>query len=220
MKPALPLAARLLPALLAFSLLPTLSATSIWINEFHYDNSGTDLDEFVEIAGTAGANLSGYSVLLYNGNGGASYGSIALSGTLPNQSNGFGALAFYKSSIQNGSPGGDGLALIDSSNAVLQFLSYEGSFAASGGAASGRTSEDIGVFESSSTPVGHSLQLVGHGSTYGAFTWTGPVNSSPGELNAKQTFEPVPDSGSALSLGAISLVGLVAFRRLQKRSAR
>lgn len=35
MKPALPLAARLLPALLAFSLLPTLSATSFWINEFH-----------------------------------------------------------------------------------------------------------------------------------------------------------------------------------------
>eukprot|EP01083_Nonionella_stella_P034213 93680_1 len=30
----------------------------VWINELHYDNAGTDIDEFVEIAGIAGTDLS------------------------------------------------------------------------------------------------------------------------------------------------------------------
>ena len=42
----------------------------IWINEIHYDNNGADVNEFVEVAGTAGLNLSDYQIILYNGNGG------------------------------------------------------------------------------------------------------------------------------------------------------
>ena len=33
-----------------------LSSTDPWINEFHYDNTGTDIDEGVEIAGAAGTD--------------------------------------------------------------------------------------------------------------------------------------------------------------------
>ena len=51
------------------------SSTSVWINEFHYDNAGGDVAEGVEIAGEAGTDLSGYSIVLYNGSSssGASY---------------------------------------------------------------------------------------------------------------------------------------------------
>ena len=46
---------------------------TVFINEIHYDNSGTDVNEFIEIAGPAGTNLAEYSIVLYNGSGGAVY---------------------------------------------------------------------------------------------------------------------------------------------------
>jgi hypothetical protein len=78
--------------------------------------------------------------------------------------------------------------LVDSSNQVIQFLSYEGSFTAVGGPADGITSTDIGVAEGSDTPVGDSLQLSGTGSTYADFTWTGPEPSTLGANNTNQIF--------------------------------
>ncbi|PQO38019.1 hypothetical protein C5Y97_07990 [Blastopirellula marina] len=166
---------------------------SVFINEFHYDNVSTDTGEFVEVAGPAGTDLTGWSIELYNGNGGASYGTIALSGVIDDEGNGGGALAFDDFSnvqfgaIQNGSP--DGIALIDNLGNVVQFLSYEGSMTAVGGPADGAASEDVGVEEASNTPVGESLQLIGMGSQYSDFTWTGPTTASPGSLNSGQTFQ-------------------------------
>ncbi len=52
--------------------------------------------------------------------------------------------------------------------------------------ANGLTSDDIGVSETGSTPVGHSLQLEGSGSEYDDFFWVAPSGSSFGELNAGQ----------------------------------
>ncbi len=63
--------------------------------------------------------------------------------------------------IQNGSP--DGVALVMPDDTVVQFLSYEGTFVAAGGAADELTSTDIGVAESNSTPPGNLLQLSGAG---------------------------------------------------------
>jgi len=37
-----------------------------WINEFHYADSGADAGEFVEIAGIAGTDLTGWTIVLYN----------------------------------------------------------------------------------------------------------------------------------------------------------
>ena len=109
----------------------------VFINEFHYDNEGTDTGEFVEVAGPAGTSLSGWSIVLYNGNGGAPYDTIDLSGAIPDQDHGFGTLHFEATGLQNGSP--DGLALVNPSNGVEQFLSYEGSLGAVGGPADGMT---------------------------------------------------------------------------------
>ena len=159
----------------------------VFINEIHYDNAGTDTGEFVEIAGPAGTDLTGWSVVLYNGNGGATYDTITLAGVLPDQSFGGGTLSFPRAGIQNGAP--DGMALVDPLNTVVLFLSYEGTFTAVGGPADGMVSVDIGVSEGSATPIGDSLQLVDvptRGSVYSDFTWVGPTAESPGLVNVGQ----------------------------------
>ena len=163
-----------------------VTTTNVWINEIHYDNAGGDVLEGAEIAGPAGTDLTGFTIVLYNGSGGVTYLPLTtLSGTIPNQQNGFGTLNFLIPGIQNGPP--DGLALVSPGGVVIQFLSYEGVFAATNGPASGMTSIDIGVSEAG-TEVSASLQLNGTGSTYAQFTWTGPVAASPGAINVGQTF--------------------------------
>ncbi|MDW3194764.1 MAG: T9SS type A sorting domain-containing protein [Cytophagales bacterium] len=167
-------------------------ATGIaFINEIHYDNSSTDVNEGVEIAGTAGLDLTGWTIQPYNGNGGAPYSATNLSGTIPDQQAGFGTILFAISGLQNGAP--DGIALINGEGAVVEFLSYEGSFTAVGGAADGTTSTDIGVAETSSTPAGFSLQLTGTGSVSADFTWAAAATSTYDAINNGQTFvSPVP----------------------------
>ncbi len=158
----------------------------IFINEFHYDNVGTDVNEGIEVAGTAGLDLAGYSLVLYNGNGGITYGTLNLSGVLPNQDNGFGAIFFAVPNLQNGAP--DGFALVNPDQEVIQFLSYEGSFVAVGGPADGLTSEDVGVTQGSSTPVGTSLQLQGTGNKYEDFTWSESISNTYNQVNTGQSF--------------------------------
>ncbi len=171
---------------------PTVAAsgTPVFINEVHYDNTGADVGEAVEVAGTAGTDLSGWSLVLYNGKGGAPYNTVALSGVIQDQQDGFGTLfvSLPANGLQNGSP--DGIALVNASSTVVQFLSYEGSFNAVGGPADGMTSTDIGVDEPYNTPVGNSLQLAGTGSVYEDFVWDSPAPNTFGAVNTGQTFVP------------------------------
>ena len=53
-----------------------------------YDNIGGDTGEFVEIAGPASTNLTGWNLVLYNGSTGAVYNTVALSGTITDQQGG------------------------------------------------------------------------------------------------------------------------------------
>ncbi|MDZ7291332.1 MAG: Ig-like domain-containing protein [candidate division KSB1 bacterium] len=181
-----------LPVLALLSLLFSLSVASaqtpVFINEIHYDNTGTDAGEAIEIAGPAGTDLTGWSIVLYNGNGGAVYDTDVLSGTIPNLCNGFGVIVlnYPTNGIQNGSP--DGIALVNPSNTVIQFLSYEGSFTAVGGPANGMVSTDIGVSEAGTDPLGLSLQLSGTGQFYEDFTWKTPAASTFGACNTGQNF--------------------------------
>ena len=157
-----------------------------WINEFHYDNDGADKNEFVEVAGPAGTDLGGWNVYGYNGADGTVYDSVPLAGVIADMQDGYGVLAFAMVGMQNGSP--DGLALVDGSGAVVQFLSYEGSFTATGGPASGLTSEDIGIYEPETSVRRTSLQLAGTGAAYADFHWEGPLGKTDGAINANQTF--------------------------------
>ncbi|MEL6527380.1 MAG: hypothetical protein AAFQ07_16890 [Chloroflexota bacterium] len=119
--------------------------SAVFINEFHYDNDSTDTGEFVEVAGIAGTDLTQWSVVFYNGSNGTVYRTETLSGILTDAGNGVGftVIDLPSNGIQNGAP--DGIALVDPNNGVVQFLSYEGSFTAVGGAADGLQSTDVGV---------------------------------------------------------------------------
>ena len=161
----------------------------MWINELHYDNDLGDVDEGVEVAGTAGLDLSGYSLVAYNGSNGQAYSTTNLSGTVPSQQNGFGTVWFPIAGLQNGSP--DGVALIDPSAGVVQFLSYEGTFVASEGPANGVMSQDIGVSEEDEPAFnGTSLQLQGTGSAYADFTWAAMIATTHGAPNTGQQLSP------------------------------
>jgi len=170
---------------------PPQGPAEVFVNEVHYDNSGGDVGEAVEIAGPAGTDLAGWSLALYNGNGGGVYNTIALSGTIPDQDDGFGTLSFATTGIQNGP---DGFALVKPDGSVVQFLSYEGSFTATNGPAAGQTSEDIGVSEVG-VPEGTSLQLGGRGFVYDDFTWQTSQTDTFDAVNTGQDFRPANPNG-------------------------
>ena len=175
-------------AIILACLLACAQAQSVFVNELHYDDSGIDANEGVEIAGPAGTNLSTFKLIFYNGATGMSYGELPLGGTIQAQNgSAFGTAFFPRAGIQNGSP--DGIALIDIvANSVVQFLSYEGSFRAIGGDADGDFSTDIGVAESGSSSDGESLQLSGSGAVYSDFAWQSASAASPGAINSGQDF--------------------------------
>ena len=78
-------------------------AANVFINEFHYDNASTDVGEFIEIAGLAGTDLSGWKLVLYNGDGGKSYATLNLSGVIVDAGKGFGFVSVARAGIQNDS---------------------------------------------------------------------------------------------------------------------
>lgn len=161
--------------------------STVFINEFHYDNNGSDNGEFVEIANSSGTNLTGWSIVLYSGVNASNatvYGTFALSGSAE-----FTTINFPADGIQNGPR--DGIALVNSDGVTVQLLSYEGVFTAGEGPANGLTSTDIGVSENGSTAVGHSLQLTGTGTVYGDFAWTSAAAATSGADNNAQTLDPV-----------------------------
>ncbi len=183
------LTALLVVLVVVLGVIPQASAqTSVFINEIHYDNASTDTGEAIEVAGPAGTDLAGWSIVLYNGANGLVYDTDALSGVIPNQQDGFGTVVvtYPTNGVQNGAP--DGLALVNASNTVTQFISYEGTLTAVDGPAAGMTSTDIGVSQSGSGAVGNSLQLAGSGTVYEDFAWQAEATNTFGAVNTGQTF--------------------------------
>ncbi|MDQ8755239.1 Calx-beta domain-containing protein [Sphingosinicella sp. LHD-64] len=171
---------------------PPTPGGGVFINEIHYDNAGTDAGEAIEIAASAGTDLAGWTIVLYNGSNdpgaAVSYNTRALSGIVPDQDDGYGTISFSypANGIQNGAF--DGFALVDPEGNVVQFLSIEGTITAANGPAAGLTSQDIGVSQGGSDPIGSSLQLVGTGASYEDFTWIASNDDSFGGVNAGQDF--------------------------------
>ena len=195
------------------------SAASVWVNEFHYDNDGADVGEFIEIVVDTNVHtLSDLTVSLYNGSDDELYGfgsdtfNVSTDFTM-GDSIGGGLVIYYKfitSSIQNGSP--DGIAVSSSAGggSLLNFISYEGVVGPAGdGPAVGATSTDIGVSETSSTPIGSSLGLTGIGAMGdddgGDFTWSVISDDTPGSLNIGQTI-PEPTGFVLVGLGGLALI--------------
>lgn len=193
----------------------------LWINEFHYDNVGGDVNEFVELVVTSDVmnNRDDYLLSFYNGSDSEVYKTISLdsSNFMSNAENNVKDYSFLYaeiSGIQNGAP--DGLCLSDTDSNIYQFISYEGGLTASGGPADGMISTDIGVSESSSTDSSFSMQLVGNGWNYASFSWDKPKKNTMGKVNTGQTFTAVPEPSSAFCL----LMALVLFANLRKKPCR
>ena len=162
----------------ASPLLAASAVPAVRISEFHYDNSGTDSGEAVEVQGPAGTSLAGWSIVLYNGSGGAPYTTTPLSATIPATCGAEGVVVttYPSNGIQNGSP--DGIALVDASGSVVEFLSYEGVFTAVGGPANGMTSTDVGATQSGSTS-GDAIQRTAAGTWARLASTLGACNGGP-----------------------------------------
>jgi uncharacterized protein len=159
-----------------------------FLAELHYDNSGTDTGEFVEVQVPHGTTTEGWAVVLYNGADRTLYSTR----TLPAVTAGADApavavLDYPSNGIQNGAP--DGVALLDAAGAVVEFLSYEGAFVAANGPAAGRTSTDIGVSETGTGPAGESLSRR-YDPASDTVVWQGPSASTRGAVNPPLTEEP------------------------------
>lgn len=146
---------------------PAGATEHIFFSEIHYDDVDADEGEAIEVTAPAGMDMTGWSIVLYNGSATqrSPYDVATLVGVVPAG----GAFTVGFGQIQNGAP--DGFALVDPSDTVIEFLSYEGTFEAATGPAAGMTSVDIGVAETNSTPEGESLQKVGE-------SWVGPQPSN------------------------------------------
>ena len=184
---------------------------AVYLSEIHYDNVGTDADEKIEVTGPAGTDVTGWQIVLYNGNGGASYDTQTLTGTIPATcgANGVLVVSYPVNGIQNGSP--DGVALVNAGGQVVEFLSYEGTFAATNGPALGTTSVDIGVAEAGTESAGQSLQRASDGS------WSGPKTNTFGACNGGTTQPPVVASvkiapaSASIAVGATQQFTATAF---------
>jgi hypothetical protein len=191
------------------------NASTVFINEFHYDNTGSDINEGVEIIGIAGTNLSNWSLQSYNGGSGTVYKTTSLDGSLSNQQNGYGVLSFAVSGLQNGPA--DALALVNNNNQLIEFISYEGTVLAQDGVAAGQTSVNVGVAQATNTDIGLSIQRIGAGSINSEFSWT-LDNASFGSVNTGQILSaavPLP----APALLFLSALTTLCFPRIKLKSS-
>lgn len=185
----------------------------VFVNEFHYDNTGTDTGEFIEVVAGPGftGGLSDIDVLLYNGGNGTVYDTLGLGTrfTLANTTNGFRVFVadLPSNGIQNGP---DGIAVVNKTTGqVLHFLSYGGTFTATAGLATGVASTNTGVSQNGEPISQSALGLVGSGGTRGDFTWSkiaGPY--SKGQPNAGQLFAvpTLPPQGIAIDDLAVTFL--------------
>ena len=164
-----------------------------FINEIHYfGDSGQD---YIEVAGPAGMELSGWQLRFFGPNGNQ-YRQVGLAGEIiPDQDNGYGTI-LKMVAISDSLPGSVAL-YFQWENRLVEFLSWGGEITVVNPTMlAGAVSQNIGYTEEFSNP-GESLQRVGTGVTGDAFSWTAPTLQSPGSPNSGQAFvEPPPPAFS------------------------
>ena len=173
---------------LCAALSPLGARAEVFINEIHYDDSTSsgDTGERIEIVATAGETLSSYRIYLYNGSSPSAAvtydNDLVPAGSLVScgASVRIATVSYPSNGIQNGP--NDGIALVNPSGQVVQFISYEGVIKASNGPAAGRTSVNLPVSESGSDPAGRSLRLAGTGTSYANFSWQAAATASFGRV--------------------------------------
>jgi len=186
-------------------------AQNIWVNEFHYDNAGTDQNEFIEVVLEDPSNyaLSDFTISLYSGTTLATYSSKTLNNFTPGSSYGNMTIYYFMYPVDGIQNNTSGIA-IDYRGSLVSFISYEGSFTAAIGTASGVASRDVGVQESATTPTGYSLQLAGSGNQYDELFWVNPSVATPGQINQQQTLTALPTITTTAPINGYDF-GLIMF---------
>lgn len=177
---------------------------AVRISEFHYDNTGADVGEAIEISGPAGTDLTGWSVVRFNGS--VPSAAVSYGGALATASDAVSAVPFPSGTLipatcadrgvivvryapdglQNGTA--DGFGLVNAAGVVIELLSYEGvlTVGATQTVGGGLTSIDVGQSEVGTTPVGSSIQRTSTG------TWNAPAVATFGACNDNGPGAPVP----------------------------
>jgi hypothetical protein len=220
--------------LLTFLCASGVRADHVWINEFHYDNTGADTGEFVEIAVRSDMlfNPAFLTLTLYNGATGTPYGSAfamndpAFTSSGPFSITGSSAtISLFTIFIPGLIDGSGGFSIHVNQGPMagflVQFLSYGGAFMGTSGPANGAISSDVGVTENDTTPAGASLGLTGTGFRASEFAWANNADDTPGGPNNGQTFViPEPSTYALLSAGALLLQRSPPVRLAKKRKRR
>lgn len=130
------------------------SQSKPFISEINY----SETDSGIEITGTSGTNLEGWSLIFYKGTSKKMYDSFELYGTITGE----GKAWYTISGINNGHPKGAAIALLDINDEVIEFLSYGGAFVPKDGPLKGIESTDIGI-DISTLEENESLQKTNSG---------------------------------------------------------
>ena len=212
--------------MVGFSSATPLPTPAVWINEVGVNDPGNDDEEFIELCGIAGTDITGWKIILYNGYGNhTNYDEHIIGSTLPGSSftfvlpddqDGFG---FYVLETADSSvPNSDEIAGFDdiqnSENAAVR-LSTSGNvsqvhlFAYDCQSAKTYFPD---LIPNDLTPLAdnagqsNSLSYVGTGLEQPDFIWD-VITHTPGELNGNQV---LPEPG--LLIAGIAFI-LLSFRR-------
>ena len=151
-----------------------------WINEIHYDNAGTDRNEFVEVVveNPEQHYLGDLVLYMYNGYDGVQYCLDSVDEFDPgDRVADFQFYTWFQRGIQNDT---EGMILVFR-DTLIDILAYEGTFTGNNEPAEGLIFPDIGMNESGNGPDTCSIYLSGMPGS----TWTyGPA--TPGCLNTGQ----------------------------------
>lgn len=158
-----------------------------WINEIHYDNIGTDVNEFVEVVVACPENcsLGDLTLYMYNGYDGRPYCLECVSDFIPGDRIGpYQFFTWYQRGIQNDM---EGMILVYH-DTLVDIIAYEGSFHGAHEPALGLLFPDVGVAETSSSPVGGSIYLSG----FPGDPWAYCPEATPGSPNPGQILDEAP----------------------------
>lgn len=172
-------------SIILFTIGSCMALPHAWINEIHYDNAGTDRNEFVEVVveNPEQHYLGDLVLYMYNGYDGVQYCLDAVDEFDPGEREGdFQFYTWFQRGIQNDT---EGMILVFR-DTLIDILAYEGTFTGNNEPAEGLIFPDIEVNESGSGPDTCSIYLTGMpGSawTYGTAT--------PGCLNTEQQLSEI-----------------------------
>lgn len=178
----------------------SLCPSGVFINELRYQDSGSSPGEgeFVEFAGPPGTSLNFFMFVMYDRlvSGAVSFFlELSLDDTISGEVGSPLGVSTAVSSFGIDIPDSGGLALLDHSGLVCDFISWGGSFTTDDPFVPGLTSFDIGLTASDNPGPTESFGRIDPGTgmpQWIRFDTLSGLSASPGQLNAVQDSSTLP----------------------------